>query len=43
MGKSAEIEVFDKNGKHLGAIDPITGEFIENSQVEGRVLKRKYR
>lgn len=29
--------MFDKNGKHLGAIDPITGEFIENSQVEGRV------
>jgi len=25
-----ELEVFDKNGKHLGAIDPIKFEFIKN-------------
>jgi hypothetical protein len=34
----SEIEVFDRRGKHLGAIGALTGEFIK-SAVEGRRIK----
>jgi hypothetical protein len=33
-----EIEVFDKLGKHLGVIDPTTGEWIK-AAVKGRFIK----
>jgi len=33
-----EIEVFDKLGKHLGAMDPTTGKIIKEA-VKGRILK----
>ena len=33
-----EIEVFNRLGNHLGAIDPSTGEFVKGA-VKGRVLK----
>lgn len=33
-----EIEVFDRIGRHLGAMDPITGQMIK-AAVLGRVLK----
>lgn len=33
-----EIEVFDRLGKHLGVMDPTTGEMIK-SAVKGRWLK----
>jgi len=32
-----EIEVFSKQGRHLGAIDAISGEFIKGS-VAGRKI-----
>lgn len=32
-----EIEVFDKLGKHLGAMDPATGNMIK-AAVKGRTL-----
>lgn len=32
-----EIEVFNKRGKHLGAIDAITGALIKNA-VKGRTI-----
>jgi len=32
-----EIEVFDKRGKHLGVMDPTTGEFIK-PPVPGRTI-----
>ena len=34
-----DIEVYDCNGKHLGSMDPITGEMYK-LPVKGRVLKR---
>lgn len=34
-----DIEVYDCNGKHLGSMDPITGEMYK-PPVKGRVLKR---
>jgi hypothetical protein len=33
-----EIEVFDRFGKHIGVMDPTTGEFIKGA-VKGRWLK----
>ena len=33
-----EIEVFDRHGKHLGVMDPTTGEMIK-AAVKGRRLK----
>ena len=32
-----EIEVFDKRGHHLGALDPLTGKLIKQA-VKGRSL-----
>lgn len=32
-----EIEVFNARGKHLGAMDPVTGEMIK-SAVPGRAI-----
>ena len=37
-GSSSEIEVYDRRGKHLGAICPNCGAPIPNSQVPGRKL-----
>ena len=36
-GADKEIEVFDKNGKHLGAMDPVSGAMIK-PPVRGRDL-----
>lgn len=33
-----EVEVFNKRGRHLGALDPISGEFIKDP-VPGRTIK----
>ena len=33
------IEVYDSNRKHLGAMDPKTGEMVPNSRVPGRKIK----
>ena len=35
--KKAEIEVYDKQGKHQGAYDPETGKFREKSEDSGRI------
>lgn len=32
-----EVEVFDANGFHLGALDPMTGKLIKDA-VKGRTL-----
>jgi len=32
----SEIEVFDQNANHIGAMDPLTGSMKEGSRVEGR-------
>ena len=36
-GLHGEIEVFDANGYHLGAINPLTGELVKEP-VKGRTL-----
>lgn len=33
-----EIEVFDKDGYHLGALDGVTGELVKDA-VRGRTLE----
>jgi hypothetical protein len=33
-----DIEVYDKNGKHLGSMDPTTGEMYKPA-VDGRSIK----
>jgi hypothetical protein len=38
VGSAAEIETYDKRGKHLGAVCPHCGTMIPNSQVPGRTL-----
>jgi len=35
-----EIEVFNKRGRHLGAVDSLTGVFIKD-EVKGRKLNLK--
>jgi hypothetical protein len=37
-GRSSEVEVYDRRGKHLGAICPHCGSWIPDSKVEGRKL-----
>jgi len=34
-----EIEVFDKRGHHLGALDAVTGEQIKPASKKGRRLR----
>ncbi|HXH45291.1 MAG TPA: colicin E3/pyocin S6 family cytotoxin [Bradyrhizobium sp.] len=36
-GRHGEIEVFTKRGKHLGAIDAVSGEWIKDA-VHGRTI-----
>jgi hypothetical protein len=36
---NTEIEVFDKNGQHLGALDPVTGVMKPNSRAKGREIQ----
>uniref|UniRef100_Q07KR7 Colicin E3-like ribonuclease domain-containing protein n=1 Tax=Rhodopseudomonas palustris (strain BisA53) TaxID=316055 RepID=Q07KR7_RHOP5 len=36
-GLHGEIEVFNARGRHLGALDPVTGEFIKDA-VRGRTI-----
>lgn len=33
-----EIEVYNKQGRHLGALDPVSGEFIKGP-VKGRSIE----
>lgn len=35
--RHGEIEVFNRRGEHLGALDAVTGEFIKDA-VEGRSI-----
>ena len=35
-----EVEVFNKRGKHLGVVDPITGEFLKPA-VKGRKISKQ--
>jgi RHS repeat-associated protein len=39
--QEGHIEVYDLRGKHLGKMDPQTGEMIQNSAVEGRGISVK--
>ena len=32
-----EVEVYDKRGSHLGAVDPVTGVFIKDAEP-GRTI-----
>lgn len=36
-GLHGEIEIFNRRGKHLGAMDPVTGRMTKDA-VEGRTL-----
>ncbi|WP_272429022.1 colicin E3/pyocin S6 family cytotoxin [Polyangium jinanense] len=36
-GLHGELEVYNKRGRHLGAVDPETGEFIKDA-VKGRTI-----
>lgn len=38
-GKAAHLEVFDKNGKHIGEADPQTGKIRANSADPKKRLK----
>lgn len=38
-GRSAELEVFDRYGRHKGAADIRTGQLRPNTKVEGRYLR----
>ncbi|HMT27103.1 MAG TPA: hypothetical protein PKD96_02255, partial [Candidatus Absconditabacterales bacterium] len=42
-GPSSHLEVFDKNGNHLGEADPITGELIEGTKDVSKKLDKDYR
>lgn len=35
-----EVEVFNKRGKHLGAINPITGEVLKPA-IRGRKIRKQ--
>jgi len=37
-GKGAHLEVYNKNGKHLGEADPISGKLIQNTQDKTKHL-----
>ena len=37
-GKSAHLEVYDKRGKHIGIANPLTGELLEGTAIQGREL-----
>lgn len=37
-GKGAHLEVYNKQGKHLGIADPITGELISGTDIKGRKI-----
>ena len=39
-GKGSEIEVYDKNGRHIGTANPKTGKFDSSTAVKGRSLTR---
>lgn len=43
FGRAAEIEVFDKNGNHIGTMDPQTGEMNFSNKVSGRKLDKNLR
>ena len=32
-----EVEVWNRNGWHLGAVDPLTGKFIKEAQKGRRI------
>ncbi|MFF3892599.1 colicin E3/pyocin S6 family cytotoxin [Streptomyces sp. NPDC001812] len=32
-----EVEVFNKQGRHLGVVDPVTGELIKPARKERRI------
>ena len=38
-GKSAELEVYNSQGKHIGTAEPLTGEFKPGTAVAGRKIK----
>ncbi len=40
-GAGAHLEVFNKTGKHLGKANPLTGELMPNTAVQGRRLNLK--
>jgi hypothetical protein len=35
-----EVEVFNKRGRHLGVVDPISGEFLKPA-VKGRKISKQ--
>ncbi|SMN17643.1 hypothetical protein CRYPA_1263 [uncultured Candidatus Thioglobus sp.] len=39
-GRSAQLEVYDKSGNHLGIANPKTGKIDTTKAVKGRDLKR---
>ncbi|CAA6806272.1 MAG: Cytotoxic [uncultured Campylobacterales bacterium] len=40
VGKGAELEVYDKSGKHIGTADPLTGILDTTKKVAGRNIKK---
>ena len=41
VGRSAHLEVFDINGKHLGEADPLTGKLRPNTADKSKILRVK--
>jgi hypothetical protein len=37
-GKGAHLEVYNKNGKHLGEADPVSGQLIKKTQDKTKKL-----
>lgn len=37
-GEGAHLEVYNKNGQHIGIADPLTGELIPDTAIKGRTL-----